>query len=185
MLPVQVILFNGELEEARIKERIILRGGLESLRRKVYDYIIDDFVGGESPDVCYLNFYWDVKHFTELMMSNGNLPFNMDTVMEQCGGSATVVGMVLDEFLTQVPTDTAEMEAGIAGGDLLSASKAAHRLKGTAGVLGAAKLHPLCAQMELVCKEGKADEAATVYAELKAEAQLCVDAVPAAKTMLG
>lgn len=117
-------------------------------------------------------------------MSSGNLPFNMDFLLEQCGGAKTVVEMVLDEFLNQVPTDTAEMEAGMAGGDLMSASKAAHRLKGTAGTIGAEKLHPLCASMEIACKEGKADEATAIYAELKTEAQVCVDAVPTAKSLL-
>lgn len=104
--------------------------------------------------------------------------------MEQCGGSKTVVDMVLDEFLTQVPNDTAEMEACMASGDLATASKAAHRLKGTAGTIGAEKLHPLCAAMELACKEGKAQEANSIYAELKKEAQLCVDAVPIAKAKI-
>ena len=115
---------------------------------------------------------------------SSNLPFSMTTLMEQCGGQKVVVDAVLDEFLTQVPTDTQEMEASMAGGDLLMTSKAAHRLKGTAGVLGAEKLHSLCASMELTSKAGNAEEAAKIYAELKAEAQLCVDAVPAAKALL-
>ena len=117
-------------------------------------------------------------------MSNGNLPFSMETLMEQCGGSKAVVDSVLDEFLKQVPVDTAEMEAGLTGGDLVSVGKAAHRLKGTAGVLGAAKLHPLCASMEIASKEGKGPEAAQIFAELKVEAQRCVDAVPTARAAL-
>ncbi len=117
-------------------------------------------------------------------MSSGNLPFSLDFLKEQCGGSKAVVDMVLDEFLSQVPNDTAEMESGLASGDLMSASKAAHRLKGTAGTIGAEKLHPLCASMEQACKTGNAVEAAAVYPQLKAEAQLCVDAVPTAKSMI-
>jgi HPt (histidine-containing phosphotransfer) domain-containing protein len=115
---------------------------------------------------------------------SSELPFSMATLMEQCGGMASVVVTVLDEFLKQVPTDTNEMETGLASGDLLTVSKAAHRLKGTAGVLGASKLHPLCAALELAGKQGNADEAAKIYGELKTEAQLCADAVPVAKTKL-
>lgn len=118
-------------------------------------------------------------------MSDGNLPFSMETVLEQCGGKGEIAAMVLDEFLTQAPTDTDEMQSSLAGGDLVAAGKAAHRLKGTAGVLGAGRLHPLCAAMEIACKEGKADEAARLFEELKAEAERCVEAVPAAKSQLG
>lgn len=117
-------------------------------------------------------------------MSNGNLPFSMETLMEQCGGNSVIVGSVLDEFLNQVPTDLSEMESGMSGGDLLSSSKAAHRLKGTAGVMGAMKLHPLCAEMEQVCKAGSLADAQRIFAELKAEAAACVEAVPTARSLL-
>ncbi|MDR1268080.1 MAG: Hpt domain-containing protein [Planctomycetaceae bacterium] len=115
---------------------------------------------------------------------SSELPFSMETLMEQCGGSDIVVQSVLDEFLVQVPNDTAEMETSLASGDLLMVSKAAHRLKGTASVLGASKLHPLCAALELAGKQGNADEAAKIYSELKIAAQQCVDAVPVAKAKL-
>ncbi len=104
----------------------------------------------------------------------------MATVLEQCGGNNMVAGMVLEEFLNQVPTDIAEMEAALAGDDLLPGSKAAHRLKGTAGVLGATLLHPLCAEMEHVCKAGDMAKVKDVFVALKAESQRCVEAVPAA-----
>jgi HPt (histidine-containing phosphotransfer) domain-containing protein len=118
-------------------------------------------------------------------MSADTLPFNMETLLEQCGGSAAVGNAVLDEFLNQVPADTKEMEDNIASGNWLQVSKAGHRLKGTAGVLGAADLHKLCFAIELAGKENKADEVQEVYPKLKAEAQRCVDAVPAAVTKLG
>jgi HPt (histidine-containing phosphotransfer) domain-containing protein len=134
---------------------------------------------------------WDFKSISDLTLSLGDLklmsselPFSMETLMEQCGGMATVVESVLDAFLEQVPTDTNEMETGLANGDLLTVSKAAHRLKGTAGVLGASKLHPLCAALELAGKQGNANEAAKIYSELKSEAQRCVAAVPHAKAKL-
>ena len=111
-------------------------------------------------------------------MSSDNLPFTMATIMEQCGGSKSTAAMVLEEFLNQVPADIGDMETGLASGDLLTASKAAHRLKGTAGVLGAVRLHPICGDMELTCKAGDAAKAAEIFVQLKAEAQVCVDAVP-------
>lgn len=114
-------------------------------------------------------------------MSSVSLPINIATLMEQCGGMAAVANSVFDEFLTQVPVDVAEMDAKLAAGDLLAASKSAHRLKGTAGVLGAEKLYALCAAVELAGKESRGDDASHSLAELKVEAQRCIDAVPAAR----
>jgi HPt (histidine-containing phosphotransfer) domain-containing protein len=108
----------------------------------------------------------------------------MDILLEQCGGSTAVGAAVLDEFLNQVPADTQEMEENITSGNLLQVSKAGHRLKGTAGVLGAAALHKLCFAIELAGKEGKEAEVNEVYPQLKAEAQRCVDAVPTALAKL-
>ena len=116
---------------------------------------------------------------------SGDFPFKIETLLEQCGGSREVGGMILDEFLTQIATDTKEMADCISGGDLSQAGKVGHRLKGTAGVLGAAKLHSLCFAVEIAGKEGKAEEIANVYSELKAEAERCVVAVPEARNRLG
>ncbi len=117
-------------------------------------------------------------------MSSEDLPFSLDFLKGQCGGSKVVVDMVLDEFLNQVPHDTAEMERGMASGNLVAVGKAAHRLKGTAGTIGASKLHPLCAAVEQACKNGNAEEAATLYVQLKEEALRCIDAVPSAKLQI-
>jgi len=117
-------------------------------------------------------------------MNSDDLPFTMAMILEQCGGSSSTAVMVLEEFLNQVPTDVGAMETCLASGDLLTASKAAHRLKGTAGVLGAVRLHPLCAEMELTCKSGDAAKAVETFDQLKAEAQACVDAVPRGMELL-
>jgi HPt (histidine-containing phosphotransfer) domain-containing protein len=112
------------------------------------------------------------------------LPFRIETLLEQCGGSRDVGGMVLDEFLVQVDTDIKEMEICLASGDLIQAGKIGHRLKGTAGVLGASKLHSLCFAMEMAGKEGNAEVAKNMYPNLKAEAEHCVAAVPETRSRL-
>ncbi|MDR0520545.1 MAG: Hpt domain-containing protein [Planctomycetaceae bacterium] len=111
-------------------------------------------------------------------------PFKIETLLEQCGGNKMVGETILDEFLIQVPADTKEMEECLAKGDLTQAGKAAHRLKGTAGVLGASQLHALCYALEIAGKEGNAEGAAKSYPELKAEADRCLAAVPEARTRL-
>jgi HPt (histidine-containing phosphotransfer) domain-containing protein len=111
-------------------------------------------------------------------------PFKIETLLEQCGGSKEVGGIILDEFLVQVDTDTKEIETCLAGGNLMQAGKVGHRLKGTAGVLGASKLHALCFAVEIAGRDGDAETAAKTYPELKAEADRCVAAVSEARNRL-
>jgi HPt (histidine-containing phosphotransfer) domain-containing protein len=113
-----------------------------------------------------------------------DFPFKIETLLEQCGGSKDIGGVILDEFLIQVAADTKEMEDCLASGNLAQAGKVGHRLKGTAGVLGAAKLHALCFALEMAGREEKIEEAAKTYPELKAEADHCAAAVPEAKMRL-
>jgi len=113
-----------------------------------------------------------------------DFPFTIETLLEQCGGNKEVGGVIFDEFLVQVDADTKELESCLASGDLMQAGKVGHRLKGTAGVLGATKLHALCFAIETAGKEGDAEAAAKTYPELKAEADRCVAAVPEARNRL-
>jgi len=113
-----------------------------------------------------------------------DFPFKIDTLLEQCGGNKDIGKVILDEFVIQVADDLKELEACIARGDLVQAGKAAHRLKGTAGVLGAAKLHTLCQTLENAGREGNAEEFAKTYSEFKAEIDRCVAAVPEARGQL-
>ena len=111
-------------------------------------------------------------------------PFKVETLLEQCGGSKAVGEMILEEFLTQVATDITEIESCLAAGDLAQAGKVGHRLKGTAGVLGASKLHSLCFAIEMAGRDGNAETAAQTIPELKAEVDRCVAAVPETRKRL-
>jgi HPt (histidine-containing phosphotransfer) domain-containing protein len=123
------------------------------------------------------------EYLSQTRMSE-EFPFKIETLLEQCGGSKEVGGIVLDEFLVQVETDTKEMETCLANGDLVQAGKVGHRLKGTAGVLGAAKLHSLCFALEMAGRDGNAAAAAAASPDLKAEADRCAAAVPEARSRL-
>jgi HPt (histidine-containing phosphotransfer) domain-containing protein len=113
-----------------------------------------------------------------------DFPFKIETLLEQCGGSKAVGEMILDEFLTQVATDTQEVADCLASGNLTQAGKVGHRLKGTAGVLGASKLHELCFVIEIAGRDGNAEKANAAYPDLKIEADRCAAAVPEARNRL-
>ena len=115
---------------------------------------------------------------------NEDFPFKVETLLEQCGGNKDVAGVILDEFIIQVADDIREMESCISSGDLVQVGKVGHRLKGTAGVLGAEKLHALCLSLETAGKGENADDIAKISPELKTEANRCVAAVPEARERL-
>jgi HPt (histidine-containing phosphotransfer) domain-containing protein len=111
-------------------------------------------------------------------------PLKVESLLEQCGGNRDIGKVILDEFLIQVANDLSEAEARIASGNWVQVGKIGHRLKGTAGVLGAAKLHELCFALEIAGKDANAAEIAKIYPELKAEANQCIAAVPEARKQL-
>ncbi|MDR2171610.1 MAG: Hpt domain-containing protein [Planctomycetaceae bacterium] len=111
-------------------------------------------------------------------------PFSTENILEQCGGNAATAIIVLDEFLNQAPADEAEMLAGLNNNTLITTSKAAHKLKGTAGVLGAEKLHAICAALEIAAKEERTEDAKKLFADLQTESKRCVEYVPIAQQKL-
>ena len=113
-----------------------------------------------------------------------DFPFKIETLLEQCGNNKAVGEMILDEFLTQVAVDTKEIADCLANGNLVQAGKVGHRLKGTAGVLGATKLHEMCFILEIAGKEGNAEKATTIFPDLKVEVDQCIAAVPEARSRL-
>ena len=105
------------------------------------------------------------------------LPFTVSVLLEQCGGCNDIAKIILEEFVIQVADDTKEIERGFADGDLIRVGKLGHRLKGSAGVIGAKALSALCASLETAGKEGNAETAAQIYTALKAEAERCSAAI--------
>ena len=116
-------------------------------------------------------------------MSN-DFAINVRTLLEQCGDSNEIALIVLEEFLVQIAADIQELESYLSGGDLAQVGKVGHRLKGTAGVLGAEKLQSICFSLETAGKNENAEELAKFFIELKAEADRCIAAVPEARMQL-
>ncbi|MCL2743031.1 MAG: Hpt domain-containing protein [Planctomycetaceae bacterium] len=113
------------------------------------------------------------------------LPLDVAVILEQSSGQIAVAEMILDEFTAQIPDDVANIEANLSNGDFLAASKSAHRLKGSAGTLGGKKLYTLCTDVELAGKEGRGDDMKKLFEDLKVEAELCKEAIPAVKAAIG
>jgi HPt (histidine-containing phosphotransfer) domain-containing protein len=69
----------------------------------------------------------------------------------QADGTSDVVMELIDIFLEDLPHRLAELQSAVAGGDPTRARSAAHRLKGGAASVGAARLAAVLAQLEATC----------------------------------
>ena len=105
-------------------------------------------------------------------------------LLAQVGGSAETAMLVLEEFVSQTPLDIENIEKHIGAGDFVAGSKVAHSLKGSSGVFGAHQLRQIAAELEMACREGEAEKAINLFAQLKQEAQRCFDFIPELKNNL-
>jgi len=63
-------------------------------------------------------------------------------------GTESLVVELVKLFADSTPSILEELRSALAQGELTSASRLAHRLKGSAANIGAAKMSALCAQLE-------------------------------------
>ena len=71
----------------------------------------------------------------------------------------------VDGFFANAASELAALEAGLARGDLDEAGERAHKLKGTAGYLGAAGLSDCLARLQRSAAAGDRDEAIRLAGE--------------------
>ncbi|MCL2305241.1 MAG: Hpt domain-containing protein [Planctomycetaceae bacterium] len=116
--------------------------------------------------------------------NDSNKPMDAAFLLAQVGGSAETAALVLEEFINQVPLDVGNIENLLTAGDLAAAGKVAHSLKGSSGVFGANQLRQIAADLEMACRGNEAEKANELFAQLKSEAQRCLDFIPELKNSL-
>ena len=117
-------------------------------------------------------------------MSDNNAPMDASVLLAQVGGSAATAVLVLEEFISQTPLDIQSIETNLGSGDIVAAGKVAHSLKGSSGVFGANVLRLIAADLEMACRGNEPEKANELFAQLKPEAQRCLDFIPTLKESL-
>jgi len=110
---------------------------------------------------------------------------DVSILLGQVGGSAETAVLVLEEFIHQTPLDIQNIEQNLGAGDLVVAGKTAHSLKGSSGVFGAHQLRQIAADLEMACRGNEVEKSNELFAQLKQEAQRCLDFIPELKNSLG
>ena len=117
-------------------------------------------------------------------MADNNAPMDSSVLLAQVGGSAATAVLVLEEFISQTPLDIQSIESTLGSGDIVAAGKVAHSLKGSSGVFGAHALRQIAADLEMACRGNEPEKANELFAQLKPEAQRCLDYIPMLKESL-
>lgn len=92
----------------------------------------------------------------------------LDSLRRLYEGEPGKLAELVDEHLAESQRLLETLRAALARGDGQEAYQAAHSWKGNSGMFGAKRLSALCAQVELLSREGKLDAAAPLLAPLEA-----------------
>jgi HPt (histidine-containing phosphotransfer) domain-containing protein len=84
-------------------------------------------------------------------------------------GEPDVLGEVLKLFLDEVPPRIERLRNAWAAGNIQEVHRAAHSLKGSAGNIGARRLHAVCSKLDEIGKSQDLTSAAPLVGELGLE----------------
>jgi CheY-like chemotaxis protein len=94
---------------------------------------------------------------------------DLDATLERLGGSREILGQVVQMFRDDAPALAAAIRRAVEGGNLSAAALAAHNLRGSALILGAAPLVDSAQALEEAADRGDATQARGALTRLEAE----------------
>jgi len=106
-------------------------------------------------------------------MSEGeNKRFDLKHGLEIFDNNKELLQDILLTFLEKIPEDLENLESGFSNGDIEEVERFAHRMKGSAGMVGAMKFMAISKKIEFSTKEGTLDGAGKMVQDLKEEFSL-------------
>ncbi len=99
--------------------------------------------------------------------------FDANAMLRNFSGHRSIAVAMLESLLTDLPERVEALSSGFADGDLDTAEREAHTIKGLAGNGGAPLLRDLALEIESCCRDGFLEEARRKFPDLGAEAD-CV-----------
>ena len=96
--------------------------------------------------------------------------FDADAMMRNFSGHRSIAVAMLESLVTDVPERIAALSSALAEGDLASAEREAHTLKGLGGNGGAPLLRDLALRLESCCRDGQLEDARRTLPDLGSEA---------------
>lgn len=100
--------------------------------------------------------------------TDSDRPFDLDLALARAGGDMDLLKELATLFLTDGPKRLSEAKAALSRGDGSTLSRAAHTLKGAAGLFGATAVTRAAAELEELRRAGDRRRAKRVCADLEA-----------------
>jgi Amt family ammonium transporter len=105
-------------------------------------------------------------------------PINRDVLVARCMGNLQFAESLLTDFAGDLPDRVDQILRSAHDRDGAAAAKAAHALKGAAGIIAAEPVRAMAAKIEALGKAGSLDEIASLADELRNAAQQCLRFIP-------
>jgi two-component system, sensor histidine kinase and response regulator len=105
----------------------------------------------------------------EASASAPSLPPAIDLQPLTNAGMSDIIPRLIEIFLETAPRDIEKAATALRGSDATELEEAAHKLKGSCGNLGAARLRDLCQQLEKLGREGSLQAAPELLASVEDE----------------
>jgi HPt (histidine-containing phosphotransfer) domain-containing protein len=93
---------------------------------------------------------------------------NWDSLQERLMGDKELIVEVLKVFLDDAPKQLADMKDALPEKNMEKACDAAHSLRGSAGNIGAERLHSIARQIEKAARDGNAQKTESLLTEIMA-----------------
>jgi HPt (histidine-containing phosphotransfer) domain-containing protein len=100
-------------------------------------------------------------------------PVDLTELARQMGGDPAFARSLLPRFVAQSRRLLAEVEAAILAGDGFRAARAAHSLRGSAGLMRAGRAESLAAELEARGNAGALGDVGSLVAAIRAQIDLC------------
>ncbi len=98
-----------------------------------------------------------------------DMPIDYESLLAEWDGNAEFVTRMLETFLRETTRDVTELKDACRAGDATRIARLAHRIKGSAGELGAQALRSQAASLETIGRASDLSQAADRMAALQAE----------------
>jgi signal transduction histidine kinase/HPt (histidine-containing phosphotransfer) domain-containing protein len=102
-------------------------------------------------------------------MKASDQPIDHEALLAEWDGDAEFVARMFEMFLRQTTCDVTDLRAACEGGDTAAVARLAHRIKGSAGELGAQALRPRAANLEAIGRASDLSQASTCMHALQAD----------------
>ncbi|MBT8197712.1 MAG: Hpt domain-containing protein [Acidimicrobiia bacterium] len=103
--------------------------------------------------------------------------FNEDSALEVVGGDREFMGTILGIFLEELPKAIETLESAVADGNTDVVGKAAHKLKGEAGAVGAEAVWAAARDLNDRARDHEVDSFDEMWAALRSEIERLIPVI--------